>query len=184
MNSAFYIKVLRFLTDAIQWKLTQNEEGNLILHHENVPRRTSLIVQQFWWRSVPSPCVLQISLLVTYGASQDSKTGLKCHNVSSTEETQQNLTANLTATPRGPPEVLPAIAWRLEQVCVQDGRTSRVTSLVKIKTEFQLCVDPPTYKIFFHTWSWQVCSKWHQHWILVYFPNPGTKLNTRATYSS
>jgi hypothetical protein len=76
--------------------------------------------------------------------------GLKYNNSFVTEEIQQVLTASPTAIPRGLPEMPPAVAGPLTQVYAQDGRTSRVTGSVKMKTEFKELFDPPTYKIFFH----------------------------------
>jgi len=79
VNSAFYIKVLKHMSNAIQQSRPEKWGNNQILHHANAPCHTSHTVQQFLVKNqiptTPNHHILQISLCAKSGSSRGSGVG-------------------------------------------------------------------------------------------------------------
>jgi transposase len=57
INKEYYIKVLRWLRDAVRRKWPQLwASGNWQLHHDNAPAHSSQLVQAFWAKH----CIIQV----------------------------------------------------------------------------------------------------------------------------
>jgi hypothetical protein len=67
VTSHFYLQVLQRLRDAVQKKRSDKWQGQWFLNHDNIPSRTSLVVQQFL--SSPNRRTFRSSLRVTFGCS-------------------------------------------------------------------------------------------------------------------
>ena len=84
VNSAFYNKVLKHLSNAIQHSRPEKWGNNWILHHENTPCHTSLTVQQFLVKNqipaTPNHQILQIALRTKSGSSRGSGLGIHKKN--------------------------------------------------------------------------------------------------------
>jgi hypothetical protein len=151
VNSAFCIKVLKHLSNTIQHSRPEKWGNNQILHHDNAPCHTSLIVQQFLVMNqiptTPNHHILEISLCATSGSSRGS--GLGIYRKHSTDQDSRSHSKQYQ---KRTSEGLPAMARPLDQICIHSmaelsGQLCSVlyiSFLQQIITEFQILSDPPS----------------------------------------
>jgi len=100
----FYVQVLQRWRDADRRKQRDKWQGEWFLHHDNAPRRTSLVVQQFLTEK-SIPVIIQPPYSPDLAPSDfwllpTLKTGLKGTRFATMEDIISSATAELRKTPK------------------------------------------------------------------------------------